>query len=494
MERWTQERLQEHVRDRRGHVTLVPVSSVEPYLHLEDEGEIRCVRLASGVVTALDPVMRACGGIWVAHGLGPADRKVVDTKGKVLVPPDSPQYTLKRVWLTEEEELGHYHGFASEALWPLCHIAYVRPTFRERDWAHYCRLNHLFAEAVREEITGPTCVWIQDYQFALLPRFLKERRPDVIAGHFWHIPWPTPEVFRICPWKIELIEGLLANDLLGFQIRYHCDNFLDTVARELPARVDRERSTVTYQAHTTLVRPYPISVDFEELSRTASSPAVEKEMERFRISYALPGKLVALGLDRIDFTKGIPERFQAVGRFLEKSPEHRGRFVLCQAGLGAHAQVPASRGLKEELTLLAAKINRRHAVQGWQPIVLIQESLNPAQIQALYRLADICIVSSLHDGMNLVAKEYVAARGDGDGILLLSEFTGAARELTGALLINPYDGETFALRIREACAMPPAERAHRMARLRERLAELNIYRWAAEMLDALLDLPGRKLG
>jgi trehalose 6-phosphate synthase len=493
MDRWTQERLQEHIRARLGRMTLVPVSSTEPYLHLEDEGQVRCVRLASGVVTALDPVMRACGGTWVAHGSGSADRKVADSEGKVLVPPESPRYTLKRVWLTEEEERGHYHGFANEALWPLCHIAYVRPTFREHDWAHYCRVNHLFAEAVREEITGPACVWIQDYQFALLPRFLKERRPELNVGHFWHIPWPTPEVFRICPWKIELVEGLLANDLLGFQIRYHCDNFLDTVGRELEAQVDRERSAVTYQGHTTLVRPFPISVDFEELSRAAFSAPVEKEMDRFRARYALSGKLVALGLDRIDSTKGIPERFQAVNRFLENSPEYRGRFVLCQAGLAAPPQVPAPPGLKEELTLLAAKINRRHGAQGWQPIVLIQESLDPVQVQALYRLADLCLVSSLHDGMNLVAKEYVAVRCDGDGVLLLSQFTGAARELTEALLLNPFDIEAFALRIREACTMPAEERAQRMARMRERLAEQNIYRWAAEMLETLLDLPnGRR--
>lgn len=487
MEQWTQERLQEHIRSRLGPVTLMPVSSHEPYLHLEEKGEIRCIRPASGVVTALDPVMRACGGIWVAHGSGPADRKVVDAEGRVPVPPESPRYTLKRVWLTEEER-DHYYGFAHEALWPLCHIVYVRPSFREKDWAHYCRVNHLFAEAMREEIAGPTCVWIQDYHFALLPRFLKERRPDVTVGHFWHIPWPSPEVFRVCPWKVELIEGLLANDLLGFQTPVYCDNFLDTAARELEATLDRERSAVTYQGHTTLIRPFPISVDFEGLSRAARSPAVEQEAERVRARYALSGKLIALGLDRLDYTKGIPERFHAVDRFLQRFPEYSRRFVLLQAGLASASQVPASRGLKGELTLLAAKINRRHGMRGWQPIILIQEHLEDVQIQALYRLADLCLVSSLHDGMNLVAKEYVAARSDGEGVLLLSEFTGAARELTGALPINPYDLETFALRIREACAMPAEERAQRMARMRDRLAERNIYGWAAEVLEALLAL------
>lgn len=493
IEVWDKSRLTALLRRRLGEARLVVVSNREPYVHTLEDGQVRCLRPASGLVTALDPVLRASGGLWVAHGGGSADQKVVDAEGKVAVPPEVPRYTLKRVWLTEEEEAGYYDGLANEALWPLCHIAYVRPVFREADWRHYVEVNRLFARAVLEELDGDACVWVQDYHLGLLPRLLKEACPEARVGHFWHIPWPTPEVFRLAPWQRELLEGLLGADVLGFHIRYHCDNFLDTVARELEAKVDRETSTVIYRGHATRVRPFPISVDFERISGEAEGPAVREEMERLRHRYGLHHELIGLGLDRIDYTKGIPERLAAVERFLETFPEYKKRFIFCQAGVPSRTRIARYRALGMRIQRMAREINRRHGSAEWQPICLIREHLSPTQILALYRMAHCLLVSSLHDGMNLVAKEYIAARSDGGGALLLSRFTGAARELHEALQINPYDVEGTARRLRDALEMPPEERRLRMERLRLTVREQNIYRWAGTMLDALLRLPRKEL-
>lgn len=361
IEIWGESHLTDLLRERLGEARLVVVSNREPYVHTLEDGQVRCLRPASGLVTALDPVLRASGGLWVAHGGGPADRKVVDAEGKVAVPPEAPRYTLKRVWLTEEEAAGYYHGLANEALWPLCHIAYVRPAFREADWWHYVQVNRHFAKAVLEEIDGEACIWTQDYHLGLLPRLLKEARHEARVGHFWHIPWPTPEVFRLAPWRRELLEGLLGADVLGFHIRSHCDNFLDTVARELEARVDRETSTVIYRGHATRVRPFPISVDFERISGEAEGSAVRGEMERLRTRYGLHHELIGLGLDRIDYTKGIPERLHAVERFLQMFPEYRRRFVFCQAGVPSRTRLARYRALGMRIQRMAREINRRYA-------------------------------------------------------------------------------------------------------------------------------------
>ncbi|MBI2879764.1 MAG: trehalose-6-phosphate synthase [Candidatus Rokubacteria bacterium] len=493
MEVWNESHLADLLRERLGDAQLVVVSNREPYVHSLEEGQVRCLRPASGLVTALDPVLEAAGGLWVAHGGGAADRKVVDAEGKLAVPPEAPRYTLKRVWLTEEEEAGYYDGLANEALWPLCHIAYVRPVFREADWRHYTQVNRLFARAVLEELDGEACIWLQDYHLGLLPRLLKEARPEARIGHFWHIPWPTPEVFGLAPWRRELLEGLLGADVLGFHIRCHCDNFLDTVARELEAKVDRETSTIVYRGHATRVRPFPIGVDFERITREAEGPAVREEMERLRNRYGLHHELIGLGLDRIDYTKGIAERLAAVERFLQMFPEYRKRIVFCQAGVPSRTRIGRYRALGVRIERMAREINRRHGTPEWQPVCLIREHLSPVQILALYRMAHCLVVSSLHDGMNLVAKEYVAARSDLGGTLLLSRFAGAARELQEALQINPYDVEGMARRLRDALEMPPGERRLRMERLRLTVREQNIYRWAGTMLDALLRLPRKEL-
>lgn len=487
---WTDTRLQEFVQEKFRDTRLVIVSNREPYLHVATTKGIRCERPASGMVSALDPVLQACGGLWVAHGSGNADRRMVDAKDRVRVPPEHPSYTIKRVWLTEEEEAGYYYGLSNEALWPLCHIVFTQPRFELADWRAYCRVNEKFALAILAEIQNePAVVWIQDYHFMLLPMLLKQARPDLLVAQFWHIPWPNPEAFRICPWKHEMLWGLLANDLLGFHIRYHCDNFLATVERELEVRIDRERSSIFHHnGIETLVRPFPISTDFAGLSNKAESFAVHTEMQRFHADYQLSGKQLCLGLDRIDYTKGIPERLRAVDRFLTKYPEYRHRMVFLQAGPESRSHLKRYKELNDEVEVLVAEINTRHGDADWQPILFLRQHLHLAQVLALYRLAHVCVVSSLHDGMNLVAKEYLAAKNDEDGVLVLSRFTGAARELDQALQINPYDTEIFADTLALALTMPREERRSRMRALREVVEQNNIYRWAGKVLSTLTAL------
>jgi len=487
---WTKQRLEEVVCTRLDGARLVVVANREPFIHVYDGDEVRCLKPASGLTTALDPVMRACGGVWVAHGSGDADREVVDARGRIGVPPEDPSYTLRRVWLTKEEEQGYYYGIANETLWPLCHVVYTRPQFNPQHWEQYRRVNQKFADAVLDEVgDGPAAVFVQDYHFALLPRMLKRLRPDLVTMHFWHIPWPNREVMRICPWQDELLDGLLGNDLLAFHIQYHCNNFLDTVDRSLEAKVDTERFAVTRDGHTTLVQPHPISIDPDFVDALAPNGRRDEERQIRRKLRVRDQKLL-VGVDRVDYTKGIPERFRAVDRLLTLYPALKGQFHLVQVGAPSRVHIPAYRNLNEELEALAEEINWRHGNHVWRPIVFIPEHYNSEQVYALFRIATACVVSSLHDGMNLVAKEFVAARSDIRGVLVLSQFTGAARELGDALLINPYDVDGFAEALRQALLMPDDEQERRMRRLRQQVTDHNIYRWAGQLLSSGAKLMG----
>ena len=480
---WTKQRLVETVRERLGDAKLVVVANREPYIHNFDGEDIRCIRPASGLTTALDPVMRACGGVWVGHGGGSADRETADRFGRVAVPPKDPQYTLRRVWLSKAEERGYYYGFSNEALWPLCHVAYTRPRFDSRHWQQYKRVNRKFADAVLEEAGDePAVVFIQDYHFALLPRMLKEHRDDLVVAQFWHIPWPNREVFRVCPWREEILDGLLGNDLLSFHVQYHCNNFLDTVDRAIEAKVDMDRFSVTRGGRTTLVRPQPISIDPDAV-QSLLPPAIEGVEHSLRKKFGLRDRKLLIAVDRVDYTKGIPERFAAVDRLLERYPEMKGTFALMQIGAPSRVHIPAYRRLNEQLASMADEINWRHGRDSWQPIIFINEHVGPERIFPLYRIAAGCVVSSLHDGMNLVAKEFVAARDDEQGVLILSRFTGAARELADAILINPYGVDEFADALHAALTMSPEEQQCRMRRMREQVAENNVYRWAGELLS-----------
>jgi trehalose 6-phosphate synthase len=475
------------IRRRLRNHKFIVVSNREPYMHVYREGRVDWIRPASGLTVALDPVMQASRGLWVAHGSGVADRAVTGPSGLVAVPPDRPTYRLKRVWLTKDQEEKYYYGFANSAFWPLCHIAYRRPVFRGEHWRAYREVNEQFADAVADEIGEERAfVFIQDYHFALLPRMLRARAPRAVIAQFWHIPWPNPEVFRICPWKHEILEGMLGNDILGFHIRYHCDNFIATVDRELEARPDREATAIVYRGQTTKIRAFPISIDFEEVARRAASPETRKLAAALRRKHRLPEDgILGVGADRIDYTKGLPERFDALDRLFERYPRFRGRLVFFQAGVPSRTQVEEYRRLEDEVEQRIQALNWKYGRGDWQPVIFVREHLPLATLLALYRMARFVIISSLHDGMNLVAKEFVASQVDSNGVLILSRFTGAARELRDALIVNPFSADETAEAIREAVEMDPVEVRRRMGRLREQVRENNVYRWAASVIKKL---------
>lgn len=483
---WTDSKLKDVVKSRLGENALFVVSNREPYLHIMNEITLaaECVRPASGVVTALDPIMRACGGTWIAHGSANADKKFVNSKSKLGVPPGDNRYILKRVWLTKEEEDGYYYGFSNEGLWPLCHITYTRPVFRESDWQTYKKVNQKFADNILEELPSKNpFIFIQDYHFTLLPKMIKAKRPDATIALFWHIPWPNPEVFSICPYQAEILDGMLSCDLIGFHVQYHCNNFIDTANRLLECRVDTEKFSIIRSGKETLVRSFPISVDIGINSGVALDE--KEEISKIRKEYELDGKIVALGVDRIDYTKGLAERMNAVDRFLEKYPAYKGKFVFIQLGAPSRTHIKRYHDLIGELDELAEKINWKHKNDEWKPIIYLKRHFSPEEIKPFYRIADICIVSSLHDGMNLVAKEYIAAKNDLGGSLILSRFTGASRELTDAIQINPYSIEEFADSIKLAAEMPLPEKKRRMENMRRMITDNNIYKWAGSIITDL---------
>src|SRR5258708_7685193 len=464
---WTKDALQDMIQTQVGDRRFILVSNREPYQHRYAGGRIECVPPASGMVSALEPILCASGGVWIAHGSANADRKTVDSRDPLRVPPDDPQYTLRRVWLTKAQEDGYYYGLSNEGLWPLCHMVFTRPLFNPRHWPVYRQVNEQFAQAVLEEVgNDPAFVFVQDYHFGLLPRILKEKRPNLIVAQFWHIPWPNPEVFQTFPWKEELLDGLLGNDWLGFHLRYHCKNFLDTVDRTLEAKVDYERFEITRGGKVTVVRPFPISIDAEEHEQTAQSQAVEDEMDRWRAQLRLTDEFVGIGIDRLDYTKGIPERLRALDLFLEQHAEYRQPLIFVPIRRPSPSRVPEYKRLDDEVDNLVDEINWRWGTETWRPIVYLKHQHGPVQMMALHRLADFCTVSSLDDGMNLVAKEFVTSRFDGDGVLILSRFTGAARELTSAVVVNPFAINELAHAIFQSLTMPEEERRKRMQKMR----------------------------
>jgi trehalose-6-phosphate synthase len=490
---WTAERLSVQLRTRLDEGHLFVVSNREPYMHQRNGKAVDVVVPPSGLVTALEPVLNACDGTWIAHGSGSADAEVVDTHDRLRVPPDDPRYTLRRVWLTKEEEEGYYYGFANEGLWPLCHIAHTRPLFRAADWQYYQEVNRKFMTAVLEEIenVAKPVVLVQDYHFALLPRMIKEKRPDARVAIFWHIPWPNPEAFGICPWQRQLVDGLLGADLIGFHIQSHCNNFLETVDRVVESRVDWEHFSALRQDHRTLVRPFPISVNFTDDDVAESNNnegSTYLERSALLRSLGVEATFMGIGVDRVDYTKGILERFLAIERFLEKFPSYQGKFTFVQIGAPSRTHIKRYHDLLAEVEAEAERINWRFQGGKWKPIVFLKRQHSHQEIEPYYRAADLCLVTSLHDGMNLVAKEFLAARRDERGVLILSQFTGAARELRDALLVNPYDTDQTAEAIRAALEMEPEEKQLRVHRMRKIIREHNIYHWAGNLITELVEV------
>jgi trehalose 6-phosphate synthase len=487
---WTPERLNEEMKQLLQDKKLVVVSNREPYMHIRVGKEIKCIMPASGMVTALEPILKACGGLWIASGSGDADRETVDENDKVLVPPYEDKYTLRRVWLTKEQENHFYYGFSNEGLWPLCHIAHTRPTFRMEDWEYYKEVNALYAKAVIEEIKDEEepFILVQDYHFALLPQYIKEQRPDAKVAIFWHIPWPNPESFGICPWQRELLTGMLGADLIGFHTQYHCNNFLETVNDALESRVLWESFSVKIGNHFTLVKRFPISIAF-----TLKDYDSQPNESRFTPSeilkqHGINAEYMCIGVERIDYTKGLIEKFLAIERFLEKYPEYIGRFTLVQIGAVSRALLKTYSDTVNAVETEINRINWKFKSKNWQPILFLKKHHSHEEIMPFYKAASLCMVTSLHDGMNLVAKEFLAARNQNDGVLILSRFAGASQELHGALIINPYDIEQTADAIYTALNMSIEQQTLKMKQMRRTIMNHNVYSWASNILRSMASI------
>ncbi len=480
---WTPKTLKRILKEDLSGDEIMIVSNREPYIHIRKSDKIEIQVPASGLVTALEPVMRACSGTWIAHGGGSADRDVVDRDDRVRVPPENPSYQIRRVWLTKEQEAGYYYGFANEGLWPLCHIAHTRPVFRTTDWKQYEEVNKKFAAAVLKEAkTEDPVILVQDYHFALLPKLIRDELPDATVISFWHIPWPNPEAFGICPWRQEILEGLLGSHIMGFHTRFHCNNFIDTVDRYLEARIDRETSTISHGGKLTAITNYPISIEWTPRWLKDPRSVLECRSEIRRQNHLAPESFVGIGIDRLDYTKGILERFMSVEHLLEQHPEWIGRFTFVQIAAPSRSSIEEYKNFEVRVRALADKINSRFGRGDYQPICLKVEHHEPTQVYEYYRAADLCMVTSLHDGMNLVAKEFVASRDDERGVLILSQFTGASRELPESLLVNPYNIDECARALHHALLMPVKEQRARMRSMRSLVQEFNVYRWAGRML------------
>jgi trehalose 6-phosphate synthase len=480
---WSPKRLRATLMQYLHGERVVILANREPYVHHRIGDQVTVLHPASGLVSALEPVMRACSGVWVAHGSGNADRETVDSKDRVRVPPGEESYLVRRVWLTEEEENGYYYGFANEGLWPLCHVAHERPIFRSADWQHYVHVNRKFADAVCQEVdSDDPIVLVQDYHFALAPKMIRERLPRATIISFWHIPWPNAERIGICPWREELISGLLGSSVVGFHTQQHCNNFIDSVDAFMESRIDREATAIFQGHHKTLVRPYPISIEWPVRWLEKVPPVKESRASVRRELGLADDALVGIGVDRLDYTKGIEERLAAVDELLQRYSEFRGKFTFVQLAAPSRTKIARYRELNDRVEALAAEINAKWTHGQYRPIVLLRAHHEPTTVFRFYRAAELCYVSSLHDGMNLVAKEFVAARDDEQGVLVLSQFTGAARDLTEALVVNPYDIRQAAGALAAALRMPASEQRVRMQSMRRLVSEFNVYRWAGRML------------
>ena len=482
---WTPERLKVEMENILQGRKMVVVSNREPYMHIHEGKQIKYIVPASGMITAMEPILGACGGLWIASGSGDADKETVDEHDRLQVPPENPKYTLRRLWLTKEEEDHYYYGFSNEGLWPLCHIAHTRPTFRKEDWKYYKKVNEDFAQAVLAETADEEqpFILIQDYHFALLPELIKKEKPNAKVAIFWHIPWPNPESFGICPWQKEILRGMLGADLIGFHTQYHCNHFLETVSTTLEARVLWDNFSVKMGGQATFVKPFPISIAFT--LKDYDSTVVKTAPSKFLDEHGITAEFMGIGVDRIDYTKGIVEKFLAVERFLEKNPDYIGRFTFVQIGAPSRTLLKSYSDTVSAVENEAIRINWRFKSKNWKAILLLKKHHSHEEIAPFYSSANFCMVSSLHDGMNLVAKEFVAARNNNDGALILSRFAGASQELQGAIAVNPYDTEKSADAIRTALEMPVEEQYERMKQMRQVIVGNNIYSWAANLLKTM---------
>lgn len=481
---WNAKKLNEFIKKKLKKYNLIVVSDREPYSKIVIGKKTKWIKPASGLVTAVEPIISAVSGKWIARGTTGEEKLL-------RVPIENPKYLLKRVFITKEDEEGYYYGFSNSALWPLSHRAYVPPIFRANDFESYKKVNKIFAEEVLQEIEGDTIIWIHDYHLTLCSKFIKEKCKDVITAFFWHIPWRDPEAFKICPWKEEILEGMLSNDIIGFQVRRHRENFLNTIDFVLEANVLRESSSVRYKGNISAVRTFPISIDFKNISDKCKEKEIVSKAKEIREGQEVPFKILAIGIERIDYIKGVIQKLQAIDRFIEKYPDYKEKFLFIELGVRSRGHLTEYKDLLDKIENLVEQINWKHKTEKWYPIVFNDELKDYYTTLTYLSTADICIVSSLHDGMNLVAKEYVAVKNNKDGILILSEFTGSSRELKESIIINPWDSDGFADAIKKAIEMPKKEKIGRMRKMRKHLNEENVYKWAYEWFSQIIRIVER---
>ena len=485
---WTKERLREFIKDILKNRKIIVASNTEPFVHSKQGNKINSFMPSSGLVTAIEPVMESCGGTWIAYGSGNADKLVVDKDDKINLPPREPKYTLKRIWLTEEEIRCYYNGFSNEGLWPLCHNTHTRPIFRKEDWEEYKNVNLKFAQVLLSEIKNlkRPAILIQDFHLTLVPKLIKSARPDATISLFWHIPWVNSESFSICPWKKEILEGMLGSDLIGFQTQLHVNNFIETVERELESLVNFEQFSITHKDHTSYIKAFPISIDF--YNDIKSDKNDQKSKEKILKDFGVKTRYLGVGVERLDYTKGVLEKLKGIEIFLQKYPTYRRHFTFVQIASPSKIEIKKYQDFAKDVHSEVERINEKYKEKDWKPLIYLERRFDHLEINELYKAANFCLVTSLHDGMNLVAKEFVAARNDEEGVLILSQFAGASRELKDAILINPYNGEQTAEAIHAALKMSPSQQKKRMRKLRQTVRNYNIYRWSAELLRAMVNL------
>ena len=508
---WTRDRLQTLIKTSFGERRVVIVANRKPLPAGPGPNGAGASQSVSGLLSALIPLIEVSGGTWIGHGHRDGDSErdserdsdsenenenegaAAQRNGPVMASASRPSYRLRNVEIQAQDYKRYYNGFSNQGLWPLCHITYTQPQFKQADWQAYCRVNQRFAEAVLEETQGQQAiVFIQDYHLSLLSSLLKKKNPNLLIAQFWHIPWPHHDQLRTCPFQQEIVSGLLGNDLLGFQTANNCANFLESERHNQASQENPYQQGLPSNFNTTTVKAFPISIDMRAHEDLANSTAAVQAMEKWKDKYQLNNKIIGIGIERLDYTKGLLQKMQAIEIVLGKRPDLRGRLVFIQLAISSRCEQTLYRKLGHQLKQLVNTINQQYGDREWMPIILQLDAHDQVDLVAIERLAKFCVVNSLHDGMNLVAKEFCAARLDNQGVLILSEFTGSALELSGALMINPFAIERIADAMLEAIAMEPQEEARRMIAMRNTISRQNIFRWGADIVQALKDIEGTK--
>lgn len=457
---------------------LILVSNREPYVHERTKHGIRCRVPVGGLVTALDPVMQRTQGVWIAWGSGNADAETSDSAGRLAVPEKCPKYTLRRVWLSTKEVTEYYFGFCNRVLWPVSHMFQENAQFKKDYWESYKKVNERFTHVTLEEMRPGDNLWVQDVHFSLLPAAIREEIPDASIAHFWHIPFPPWETFSTIPWRKEILNGLLGSDLLGFHTQAYVDNFISNIRKEFPDAVT-DGSSVELNGHVTRVRSFPIGIDYQAYRSQGESENINKRANRLRNK--IPTEHLIIGVDRLDYTKGILNRFLAFERFLESNPRFLGKVSFIQVASPTRSIITEYKEMKKEVEETVGRVNGRFQQPHWTPIIYMHRHVPAEELLMMYKIADVAMVTPVIDGMNLVAKEYVTV--NDEGVLILSEFAGASEEMGAALIVNPYDVEQTARAIERALSMSPEERARHAGKLREIVQEHDVYWWLDTFME-----------